>query len=160
MRRIRLLVVDDHILFREGLVRLLQTEQDFETVAQCGTIDQALEILARSNVDIVLLDFELEDDIGTRFISACEDRGYRHKILMVTAGMSPLDTSRALELGVAGIFLKHSSPAMLLEAIRVVAAGETWMDPKIAHSDRDERGAKATGSKLTAREQQVLRSVF
>src|SRR5262252_4815573 len=131
MQHIRLLLLDDHILFREGLRRLLVSEPDFETVAECGTPKEALEALSRSDVDIVLLDFDLEDDTGTRFIAAATGAGYKGKILMVTAGMSPLDVSVAKKLGISGIFLKHNPPASLLEAIRTVAAGGAWMDPKM-----------------------------
>src|SRR5271156_1862381 len=120
MQRIRLLLLDDHILFREGLRRLLVSEPDFETVAECGTAGEALEVLSRSSVDIVLLDFDLEDDTGTRFIAAANAAGYRGKILMVTAGMSPLDVSVARKLGISGVILKHNSPPSLLETIRVV----------------------------------------
>src|SRR5580658_11109210 len=101
MRPIRLLLLDDHILFREGVNRLLVSEPDFETVAQCGTPAEALAVLAHSAVDIVLLDFDLEDDTGTRFITAAKAAGYRGKILMVTAGMSPLDVAVARKLGIS-----------------------------------------------------------
>jgi DNA-binding NarL/FixJ family response regulator len=134
MRRIRLLLLDDHILFREGLRRLLVSEPDFETIAECGTPAEALAVLSGSAVDIVLLDFDLEDDTGTRFIAAAAAAGYRGKILMVTAGMSPLDISVAKKLGISGIFLKHNSPTALLEAIRTVAADGVWRDPKTAPS--------------------------
>src|SRR5215472_3887756 len=70
MHRIRLLLLDDHILFREGLRRLLVSEPDFETVAECGTPAEALDSLSCSAVDVVLLDFDLEDDTGTRFITS------------------------------------------------------------------------------------------
>ena len=160
MPRIRLLLLDDHILFREGLVRLLETEPDFDTVGQCGSFDEALSVLARMPVDIVLLDFELENDVGLRLLGASRDGGYRHKTLMVTAGMNPIDTSRAMNMGISGIFLKHSSPAMLLEAIRAVAAGQIWMDPKISQSEPEKPGAKPAVRHLTEREQEVLRSVF
>jgi DNA-binding NarL/FixJ family response regulator len=162
MRPIRLLLLDDHTLFREGLSRLLVSEPDFQTVAECGTPADALKILSRSAVDIVLLDFDLEDDTGTRFISASRAAGYRGKILMVTAGMNRLDSSLAWKLGIAGIFLKHSSPGTLLKAIRTVADGGVWIDQKAsppaspAGSDADAKGT----SGLTPREQQVLRSVF
>ncbi len=163
MPPIKLLLLDDHILFREGLSRLLVSEPDFETVAMCGTPAEALEVLARSTVDIVLLDFDLEDDTGTRFMSAAKAAGYRGKILMVTAGMNELDSALAWSLGISGIFLKHSSPATLLEAIRTVAAGGQWIDPKatppIAGTASQPTAADATGH-LTPREQQVLRSLF
>jgi DNA-binding NarL/FixJ family response regulator len=163
MRPIRLLLLDDHILFREGLSRLLVSESDFETVAMCGTPAEALEVLARSQVDIVLLDFDLEDDTGTRFISAAGAAGYRGKILMVTAGMSGLDSSLAWKLGISGIFLKHSSPATLLEAIRTVAEGGVWTDQRPAPPASrpvSQATAPSVAGRLTPRERQVLRSVF
>jgi DNA-binding NarL/FixJ family response regulator len=163
MRRIRLLLLDDHILFREGLRRLLVSESDFETVAECGTPAEALAVLSSSAVDIVLLDFDLEDDTGTRFIASATAAGYEGKILMVTAGMSPLDISVARKLGISGIFLKHNSPTSLLEAIRAVAGGGVWMDPKTMPAS-ESRPAKSDGHaaaiQLTPREQKVLRSVF
>jgi DNA-binding NarL/FixJ family response regulator len=131
-------------------------------VAECGTPSEALAVLARSAIDIVLLDFDLEDDTGTRFISSAIAAGYEGKILMVTAGMSPPDISASWKLGISGIFLKHSSPATLLEAIRTVAAGGEWIDPKLATGSGrvPESKVQAATGQLTAREQQVLRSVF
>jgi DNA-binding NarL/FixJ family response regulator len=163
MRPIRLLLLDDHILFREGLSRLLESERDFETVALCGSPAEALEVLAHSSVDIVLLDFDLEDDTGTRFISAATGNGYRGKILMVTAGMNELDSSVAWKLGISGIFLKHSSPATLLHAIRTVAAGGQWIDQRSTQpAPRPANPATSTDAtgRLTPRERQVLRSVL
>jgi DNA-binding NarL/FixJ family response regulator len=161
MQRIRLLLLDDHILFREGLRRLLVSEPDFETVAECGTPGEALEVLSRSAVDVVLLDFDLEDDTGTRFIASATATGYKGKILMVTAGMSPVDVSVARKLGISGIFLKHNPPRLLLEAIRAVAEGGFWMDPKMTPPGTPSGGPKSSGSiaHLTPREQQVLRCV-
>ena len=160
MPRIRLLLVDDHILFREGLRRLLVSEPDFETVAVCGGVSEALEVLVQSPVDVVLLDFELEEDTGTRFISAAIRAGYRGRILMVTAGMTPPDVSVARRLGVSGIFLKHNPPNSLLDAIRVVADGGEWIDPKISAEGAAMGGAKSAGSaNLTPREQKVLRGI-
>jgi DNA-binding NarL/FixJ family response regulator len=159
MQPIRLLLLDDHVLFREGLSRLLGTEPDFEMVAQCGTPAEALAVLARAAVDIVLLDYDLEDDTGTRFISSAKAAGYRGKILMVTAGMNELQSSLAWKLGISGISLKHSSPASLLQAIRTVVEGGIWNDQKAivpASSQSDVRHPPG----LTPREQQVLRGVF
>jgi len=161
MKRIRLLLLDDHILFREGLRRLLVSEPDFETIAECGTPQEALEALAGSAADVVLLDFDLEDDTGTRFITSAKAAGYRGKILMVTAGMSPVDVAVVRKLGISGIFLKHNPPRLLLEAIRAVAEGRTWMDPKMVPGTASaaEKSGAATDH-LTPREQKVLRCVF
>lgn len=156
MHRIRLLLLDDHVLFREGVSRLLGSERDFEVAGQCGTADEALDALARERVDVILLDYDLEREAGTRFISAAHAAGFRGKILMVTAGMNELQCSLAWRLGIAGIALKHSSPARLLEAIRTVAAGGEWSD--YASSPKAESTAKQRD--LTARERQVLRCVL
>ena len=162
MQPIRLLLLDDHILFREGLRRLLVSETDFETVAECGTTGEALDVLSRCTVDVVLLDFDLEDDTGTRFIASATGAGYEGKILMVTAGMSPLDVSVARKLGISGIFLKHNPPNSLIEAIRSVAEGGLWMDPKISPAGTGDGtvNSSASTARLTPREQKVLRCVF
>lgn len=126
MKRIRVLLLDDHILFREGLSRLLQSEPDFEIVGVCGTSAEAIEILSRGPVDVVLLDFDLGEDHGSRLITAARGGGYTGKILMVTAGMSAAESSIALKLGASGIFLKHSPPDALVNAIRLVVSGVVW----------------------------------
>jgi DNA-binding NarL/FixJ family response regulator len=80
---------------------------------------------------------------------------------MVTAGMTPLDVSVAKKLGISGIFLKHSPPASLLEAIRVVAGGGVWMDPKMTPVRTGGANSESSASThLTPREQKVLRCVF
>ena len=70
MQPIRLLLLDDHILFRESLSRLLASEPDFEMVGQSGTSPEALDMLSRKPVDVVLLDFDLGEEHGSQFIAA------------------------------------------------------------------------------------------
>ncbi len=162
MQRIRLLLVDDHPLFREGLARLLASEPDFEVVAQCGTAAEALEVLSHSEIDIVLLDFDLGDEQGNHFVSSSRQRGYTSKILMVTAGMSAKEASAALKLGASGILLKHSSPGTLANAIRLVAQGELWVDQKVIQQMADslQGDQQSPPRTLTQREDQVLQGVF
>ena len=160
---IRLLLVDDHPLFREGLARLLASEPDFEMVAQCSTSAEALQLLSRSEVDVVLLDFDLGDEQGNHFVSSARQSGYAGKILMVTAGMNATECSVALKLGASGIVLKHSSPSTLANAIRLVANGETWVDQKVIQQMADrflQGGQQGLPRTLTEREDQVLRGVF
>ena len=162
MNPIRLLLVDDHPLFREGLGRLLDGEADFEMKAHCGTTAEALDVLSQVEIDVVLLDFDLGDKQGNSFIPSAFQAGYTGKILMVTAGMNAQESSAALRLGATGILLKQSSPAVLAEAIRVVAKGEMWVDRKIIELmavslQNDRREARPA---LTHREDQVLQGVF
>ena len=163
MSPIRLLLLDDHILFREGVSRLLGSEPDFEMVADCGTPSEALGALGRAPVDVVLLDFDLGEDHGTRVIGDARSAGYQGRFLMLTAGMSGTESAIAFQLGASGIFLKHNSPALLAEAIRAVAAGRMWVDPKIVQSMADSvapPSGQAIRKTLTAREQEVLRGIF
>jgi len=162
MQRLRVLLLDDHVLFREGLRRLLDTEPDFESVAECGTLAEGLEVLSQTLIDVVLLDFDLDDGTGTNFLAKANQAGYKGKILIVTAGMIPLEVTETQNQGVSGIFLKHNSPAMLLRAIRHVAGGGKWVDPWVIASEMpatDQPGQQAT-AQLTQRELQVLRGVF
>jgi len=157
-------LIDDHSLFRESLSRLLAAEPDFRIVGSCGSVESALELLDRETADIVLLDFDLGEATGSAFLKQARGRGFGGRILMVTAGMSDTDALRALETGASGIFLKHSAPAELMEAIRKVVNGDMWLDPKAvrgvvagAEGKSDERRA---GQPFTARERAVLKGVF
>jgi len=163
MEPIRLLLLDDHTLFREGLSRLLASEPDFEMVGHCGTSSEALQLLERRPVDIVLLDFDLGDDHGSQFIAAARDAGYSGKVLMITAGMTATESSIALQLGASGVFLKHNSPVSLAKAIRLVASGEMWLDQRVVQMMAEgvrQREEQSLRKALTPREQQVLRGIF
>src|SRR6266481_3411608 len=159
MNRTRLLLVDDHILFREGLSRLLASEPDFEIAGSCGSSAEALAVLKNEPVEIVLLDFDLGGDHASQFISSARRHGFEGKILMVTAGMSANESSVAIQLGVSGIFLKQNAPATLTRAIRMVVGGEAWVDEKVIRLMAvavGENADPASAQVLTTREQQVL----
>jgi DNA-binding NarL/FixJ family response regulator len=160
---IRILLIDDHGLFRESLSRLLQTESDFLIAATCASATEALALPQLAEIDVVLLDYDLGHEQGTLFIDRARGSGFLGHILMVTAGMSDAIMLRALENGSSGVFLKHSPPSRLVEAIRKVVAGEVWLDPAVTRSII----AAATGNAaapraqgLTQREQAVLKGVF
>jgi len=163
MHQIRLLLLDDHILFRESLSRLLASESDFEMVAHCSTSGEALKLLRRLEIDVVLLDFDLGDEQGSQFLAAARESGFQGKILMVTAGMNPVQSSSALSAGASGIFLKHNSPSALANAIRQVASGELWVDQKLVQQMADrfpKSDEQSSHQPLTKREQTVLRGLF
>jgi DNA-binding NarL/FixJ family response regulator len=170
MERIRLLLVDDHVLFRQSLKRLLASEADFEIVADCGTAAEALEVLGRETVDVVLLDFDLGHDHGSQFIVASRRAGSIIKILMVTAGMTAAESATALRLGASGIFLKQGSPSALVQAIRLVWGGAMWVDQHIIQqmaaqvdereAEKEAQAAPTERPHLTEREQDVLQGVF
>jgi DNA-binding NarL/FixJ family response regulator len=163
MEPIRLLLLDDHVLFRESLSRLLASEPDFAMAGHCGSTPEALEMLRQTPVDIVLLDFDLGGDRATHFGAAARAAGFAGKILLVTAGMSAAESSLALTEGASGIFLKHSSPGLLAQAIRMVAEGQMWVDPKIVKMLAEgvpQREERSLQSLLTTRERQVLQALL
>ncbi len=156
--------MDDHTLFRESLSRLLEAESEFRIVGSCATAAEALKILALTEVEVVLLDYDLGEHEGTRLLDAAKQRGFSGRILMVTAGMSDAVTLRVLEAGSAGIFLKHSPPTQLIEAIQKVAAGGVWLDSKAVMSlvagASGRSNEQRTSEPLNDRERSVLRAVF
>ena len=163
METIRLLLLDDHVLFRESLGRLLASEAGFEITGDCGTSTEALQMLREKPVDVVLLDYDLGPDHGGEFITSARAAGYAGKVLMVTAGMSAAETSNALKTGASGIFLKHNSPGLLAMAIRLVFQGQMWVDQKVLQMLAEgvhERDEHALQKLLTEREQQVLQGLF
>jgi DNA-binding NarL/FixJ family response regulator len=164
MKKIRILMVDDHSLFRESLGRLLQSTSDFEVAGQCATIPESMALLSEASVDLVLLDFDLGEEQGFSFFAELKRRRIEVKVLMVTAGMSDLATMRVMEAGASGVFLKHSSLEQLLTAIRQVANGEVWLDTGALHALIDGKSALSENSgitrPLTSRQSQVMRGIL
>jgi DNA-binding NarL/FixJ family response regulator len=159
---IRILLIDDHTLFRESVVRLLETEPGIEVAARCATVAEGREALTSTAVDVVLLDYDLGDEAGTDLLAGLGHGAKTAKVIMVTAGMSASATLSAVNAGVAGIVLKHSDPRYLIEAIRQVSSGETWWDPGILRSATasGQAGSPANVRSLTDRQRQVLRSIL
>lgn len=163
-RKTAILLVDDHSLFRDSLARLLESESDFSVVGSCASIDEALAVLEDKTVDLVLLDYDLGEKQGLSFLDVANKRGFAGRILMVTAGMSEEITLRALNSGCSGVFLKHSPPAQLVEAIHKVMAGEIWLDTSAIRSLISRANGKFEDHRstisLSERERAVLRSLF
>jgi two-component system, NarL family, nitrate/nitrite response regulator NarL len=160
--RIRILLVDDHLLFRESVERLLGAEPDFEVVGGCATSDEALAVLARAPVDVLLLDLDLGRESGGDLLQRARAAGFSGRVLMVTAGIDPLGTSELLRSGIAGVFLKHDSPTALCESIRQVAAGRVIFNQELLQRaiERLRGSVPAAAKAFTERERQVLRLVL
>jgi DNA-binding NarL/FixJ family response regulator len=163
-KQIRILLIDDHSLFRESLSRLLEAEPEFHIVATCGGVREAMAVVDREPVDVVLLDYDLGDEQGSAFLEEARRRRLPGRILMVTAGIDDAGTLRAFEGGASGLFLKHSPPAQLIEAIHKVNSGEMWLDPRAVRSlvagAHDKSDDQQSAQALTARERTVLKAVF
>lgn len=158
----RILLLDDHALFRESVARLLHSEPGFEVTAHCGTIDEALRILRQKLVDIVLLDFDLGKADGREFLRLAREQGFRGKVLVVTAGLAKAATAQLIRSGISGIFQKSDSATLLAQGIRDVMAGKLWLNQEQLQSavSGDFQSEKIHAKPFTEREQQVLSYVF
>lgn len=160
---ITILLLDDHTLFRESVVRLLSSEPGFEVVAHCGSVDQALAVLREKFVDVVLLDFDLGERNGEQFLRLAREQGFFNKVLVVTAGVEDENAAELIRSGVSGIFLKHNSASSLTQGIRDVMAGKVWFDQEQLNSALKRGHAIQTHApvqRFTQRETQVLSCVF
>ena len=86
-KRTRIALLDDHTLFREILARSLASEPDFELVGQCATVQEILDLIGRTQVDLVLLDINLGAEQGGSFLTRARVSGFHGKILVLTAGV-------------------------------------------------------------------------
>jgi two-component system, NarL family, nitrate/nitrite response regulator NarL len=154
--KVRILIIDDHALFRESVARLIAAEPDCQVVEHCASINEALQILASISVDLVLLDFDLGPQKGTEFIKRAQNAGFRGKVLVVTAGISEMEAVELIRQGISGIFMKHSSAATLSQSIRQVMDGKVWFEQRYLTSAFEAVPQK----KITARERQVLHFIL
>jgi DNA-binding NarL/FixJ family response regulator len=115
---IRIVLLDDHGLFREGLARLLNSEPGLSVVGHCASIDEAIVNIARQAVDLLLVDYDLGQEVGTNIIANLAVLKPAPRILIVTAGMTQKAVRDALDAGVLEVVLKHSGPQRLIDAIR------------------------------------------
>lgn len=161
--RTRILIVDDHTLFRESVAQALTEEADMEVAGHCGAVSEAVEILAREPVGVVLLDYDLVLERGSRFFAAAQQAGFPGRVLIVSAWLSDAEALHLVRLGAAGIFLKRGSLAELAEAVRTVAHGGSWFDQhylQLAAEREGEAGKGDSLGKLSGRERVVLRCIL
>jgi two-component system nitrate/nitrite response regulator NarL len=161
---VRILFVDDHTLFRESVIRLLEREPDFTIAGHCSSIHEARLLIHSTNrVDVVLLDYDLGAELGTDLLADLHRTSPSTKVLMVTGGMSASSITNALQCGIAGLILKHSDPYQLVDAIRSVASGASWWDPAALHLAEQPvplLPAVEAPRALTDRQRKVLRFIF
>ncbi|HLO95914.1 MAG TPA: response regulator transcription factor [Burkholderiaceae bacterium] len=150
---LRILLVDDHPLVREGLRSRLQTEPGYEVVAEAGSADEALIALRQAAPDLALLDVGLRQGSGIELAGALLARAPALRVLMFSMYDNPEYVQRALEAGASGYVLKDASVEALLAAIEVVRAGGTYLSPGLT---RRMFRAQAPKPVLSPRESEIL----
>ena len=165
MGEITIAVIDDHPLFREGVMRILSEIQGFKIVGEGSTKEDALEICATLNPDILLMDISMPGG-GLNAILPILEINSEQKIMMLTVSETSDDVMSALDKGAKAYVLKGVGSRALADIVRSVAAGETYVSPTLSArllSDMSSAAAIAKQSNpindLTSREHEVLNLV-
>ena len=126
--KIRIVVADDHPIFRDGLCRLLALEEDFEVVAQASDGRQVLDVLQQLEPDILLLDLKMPGLDGLATLQRLQAARNKTRVIVLTASDDKNEFVQAMKLGTSGIVLKQTATELLIKSIRKVHAGEIWLD--------------------------------
>src|SRR6201993_116163 len=126
--KIRIVVADDHPIFRDGLCRLLALEEDFVIVAQAHDGREVLQVLQEHEPDILLLDLKMPNLDGLGTLQRLQASRNQTKVIVLTASEDKSEFVQAVKFGTSGIVLKQTATELLIKSIRKVHAGEIWLD--------------------------------
>ncbi len=158
MKKIRILIADDHPVVREGLAGMLAGQPDFEVVGVAINGDNALELFDKHTPDVTLMDLQMPILDGVGAIEAIKARNASALILVLTTFDSDADILRAIEAGATGYLLKDTPREELFRAIRATTAGESVLAPTVTARLMTRMRAPAEEN-LSAREIEVLQLV-
>jgi len=165
---VRLLLVDDHVLFREGLISLIGPQPDLQVVGQAGNVTEAIGAARTLRPDVILMDFTLPDGTGLDATQVILAELPDAKIIFLTVHEDDETLFAAIRAGAVGFLFKNTRAAELLKRLRAVARGEAGISPAIALRILDEfsrttaasaRGDEQASSGLTAREIEIVREI-
>jgi two-component system nitrate/nitrite response regulator NarL len=160
-RTVRIGIVDDHPIFRDGLRRLLETEPGFTIVAEGTDGLDAIRIARDERPDVLLLDVAMPRMDGVTALSAPEMASAR--VVVLTAGLTERQVAKAVELGARGVVLKESATRLLLDSIHGVLDGKLMIAPDVAGTLAGEAAARQPGDErpfgLTPREAEIVGAI-
>jgi DNA-binding NarL/FixJ family response regulator len=153
--KIRILIVDDHPVLREGLTLIIETQADLRVVAEAGTGKQAIALFEEHLPDVTLLDLGLPDMHGIDVIRILRAQHPEAQIIVLTTYLGDVQALRALQAGASGYLLKGTLRRDLLDTIRTVHAGQRHVQTEVA----SELAHHAADESLTVREIEVLKLI-
>lgn len=158
--RIRILLVDDHPIFLEGLVAGLSAQDDLEVIGVVGQGEEALSEARRLLPDVLVLDLGIPVMSGQEVIDVIRRDGNVGRVLVLTGDYSSAAMYAAVSAGVGGVLTKEAARSTIADAIRAVAAGGTFLAPEVSAAVAMEvRGRNPTPPRVTRRQVEVLRGV-
>lgn len=156
---IRILIVDDHPVVREGLVAVLEDEPDFEVVGLAGSAEEALSLAKIARPNVILLDLELPGMNGVDAIPHLAVAAPDARVIVLTAYDTEERVLGAIQAGAGGYVLKGAAATEIAHAIRAVHGGESYLTPRVASRVMARIGGQRRPGVLSAREREVLRLV-
>ena len=164
MNPIRVVLVDDHVIVREGLSSMLSTQPDIRIVGEAGTGAEAVALIERTQPDVVLLDLEMPDMNGVGVLEQTRKCTPTPRVLILTAYGSDERILEAVRAGAKGYLLKEAGLSEVLHTVRIIADGGSLLEPAITERLlrsmeqllRDEKKQEAAKELLTQRERDIL----
>jgi DNA-binding NarL/FixJ family response regulator len=164
---LRILIVDDHIMFREGLAALLKAQKDMQVVGEAGTVQEAISLATKLQPDIVLMDFGLPDGTGIDATRAILAKNPGIKVVFLTVQDSIDRVFSAIRIGASGYLMKNLSSANMIVSLRGLANGEAPISRKMtleilrefSHQGFATKSNYSGPSELTMREVEILQEL-
>jgi DNA-binding NarL/FixJ family response regulator len=156
MPNIRVIIVDDHSIVREGIRMIIENDEELKVVGESENIRDALTVISREKPDIVLLDLDLGKELSIDSISDIFSASSDSKVLILTGVIDEELHKRAMLSGARGILLKNHAGATLLKAIKKVHQGEAWIDRTLTAKLLNEANKN---NQLTQLEQRKINSL-
>jgi DNA-binding NarL/FixJ family response regulator len=157
---IRVIVADDHIIFRQGLLKLLQSAEGITVAGEAGDGKEALAMIVKESPDIAVLDISMPGLSGIEITKELKARGCATKVVYLTMHNDVLTAKQALISGVSGYILKDDAFEDLLYAIKAVASGRKFISPSISDKILHSSPLKVVEKNiLTEREREILKLI-
>lgn len=162
---IRILVADDHAIFRDGLRKLLEASDDTQIIGEAANGVECAKMLAKLKPDILLLDLRMPEKDGLAVLEELNFDSLTTRVIVLTAAEDDRDVVRAMRLGARGVVLKQSASDLLLKSIHKVYDGEIWLDNRMtaevidAFKKSAEAGQRREKPLLSDREKEIVQLV-
>ena len=156
---IKVVIADNHVIFRQGLLKLLQAAQDITVAGEAGNGPETLELIAKEKPDLAILDISMPGLDGFEIYEKMKSNGLETKVIFLTVHNDTLTAKKAIQANTSGYVLKDNAFEDLLYAIRAVASGGKFISPSISDKILNFSEKESKNHILTGRESEILRLI-
>lgn len=159
-KMIKIVIIDDHIMFRQGLKAVLELEKDIKIVGEASSGNKAMDAVKKNNPDILLVDIKLPDISGIEVCEKILNQYPTLKVIIITAFHDEKDVVKAIRAGAKGYILKDSDVKELIKQIRLVYENKSTIDSSLIDTVFKEIAKKNVDHLLSQREQEIVKLIF